>query len=91
MPCDFPWTYLPVYRVEIQWDEFFSAYDECQTGRIRFGTTVFEIKRHSYKHDVKVSNGPYSIGREWWTVENDPKEFDSLKSLIESRRPKFLD
>lgn len=40
------------------------------------------VTKHWTQMVVQVSNGPFSIGREWFTVENDDKEYKTFDEAI---------
>ena len=81
-------TYNPALQVFVQWSGH-APLDETCSCRVKYrdGKTIV-VTGHSCSHWVPVKNGPFSIGRSWYTVDGDPREYDTLHEVVEAYRTK---
>jgi hypothetical protein len=81
------WHYLAELETYIQWDTQPSCADRVARLRHRDGRTA-TLHRHIRQSTYRVANGPFTMGREWFTVNDDPAEYDHLADAVRVAFPR---
>lgn len=86
-----PFTKLAAFSVpvEISWEDS-SVTDELREAKLRFpGGLELVIYKHQRCSTVQVKNGPFTTGREWYTVVGDTLEYGTLKAIIDAYKDRL--